>query len=198
MKSCIKQQLTTTKIIAVMFGTMLAMTACEKKLEHAQVDIVDPIRHYYPVVQGEMLAVNYEIENVSDEPLVIQEVQTTCGCLVPKDDLPFVVLPKKKGRLRLSYDTTKNTGEVVHYVWLYGNFTDSAYRELQFDTNVVPPADFTRDYEQVYHERLFGSGTFHDAVNGRSSEKGYYIGDHIDPRTKTKENVQRELDDLAF
>ena len=148
--------------------------SCHKDLQPADVEIVDVDRHYYPVVQGEQLDVNYEIENVSKEPLVIQEIQTTCGCLLPLDKLPIVVLPGKKGHVSLTYDSSKNTGEVDHTVWLYGNFTDSAYRELHFDTNVVPPADYTRDYEQIYREKIHGHRTLHELVNGTSSEKGYY------------------------
>lgn len=173
------------------------LAACDKQLQPAEVEIIDPVRHYYPVVQGEPLAITYEIENISKEPLVIQEVQTTCGCLVPQDLLPLVVLPNKTGKLNLTFDTTKNTGAVEHFVWLYGNFTDSVYRELMFDTNVVPPADYTRDYEEIYHERNHGSRTIKDMVDGLSSEKGYYT-DLGDPRAIFEEEVESEVNSVAF
>lgn len=176
---------------------LLLASGCEKKLEPAQVEIIDPVRHYYPIVQGEQLSVSYEIENTSKEPLVIQEVQTTCGCLVPADLLPLVVLPNKTGRLNLTFDTTKNSGAVEHFIWLYGNFTDSTYRELKFDTNIVPPADYSRDYEQLYHERNHGTRTIKDMVDGLSSEKGYYTNSG-DPREKVKEEFEAEVNSLAF
>lgn len=163
----------------------------------ATVEIVDPQRHYYPVLQGEIMKVSYEIENTSDEPLIIQEIQTTCGCIIPSDELPIVILPKKTGRINLAYNTTKNTGAVDHYIWLYGNFADSAYRELSFDTNVVPPADYTRDYEQLYHEHTTRSGSLRDFIDGFSYEKGYYT-DEGDPRAIERQETQRKADALAF
>lgn len=163
------------KIVRYLLLCLLPVFAgCRKELKPAEVDITDPVRHYYPVIQGEQLDVTYEMENISPEPLVIQEIQTTCGCILPLDDLPIVILPDKKGRIRLSYDSSKNTGQVDHIVWLYGNFADSAYREVRFDTNVVPPADYTRDYEQIYRERVHGQRTLHELVNGTPAEKGYY------------------------
>lgn len=186
------------KYLTAIIALGILFTGCEKELTPVDVDIIDPQRHYYPVVQGENLSVIYELENNSEDPLVIQEIQTTCGCLVPFDKLPIVILPKKKGRVNLRYDSSKNTGAVEHFVWLYGNFVDSTYRELQFDTNVVPPADFTRDYEQIYNERTAGSRTLHELVNGNPSEKGYYTDQAGDPRALEIEERQRKADKFAF
>lgn len=131
---------------------IISLVSCEKELKPATVVIKDPVRHYYPVLQGEMLEVSYEIENTSDNPLFIREVQTTCGCVVPKTDLPIIVLPKKSGFVQVAFNTIKNIGYVCHYIYCYGNFKDTTCVELQFDTNVVPSADYIRDYEQLWHE----------------------------------------------
>lgn len=170
--------------------------SCEKKLELAQVEIVDPKRHYYPVIQGELLGITYDIENTSDHPLFIQEVQTTCGCVVANDEMPIVILPHQLGRVHFTFNSLKNVGFVEHYAWLYGNFTDSLYRELQFDTNVVPPRDYTRDYEELWHDYSRKSPNMKDLVDGKSTEKGYYTGDGIDPRDQFLEESNSFVDDL--
>lgn len=178
---------------------LLLLYSCkEKELEAVDVAIEDPHRHYYPVIQGETLPVIYEVENISDTPLVIQEIQTSCGCLVPADDLPIVVLPGKTGRIRLGYNSIKNTGYVQHQVYLYGNFVDSVYRMLTFDTHVVPPADYTRDYEELWHEQTENGGdrTIRDLVDGNSSNKGYYTDEHGDPRENTRKERQRKADEF--
>lgn len=187
------------KLPVLAAALLLALTSCFKKeLEPVEVTITDPIRHYYPVIQGEILGITYEIKNESDNTLVIQEVQTTCGCIIPTDDLPLMILPKRVGYLRLAYNTIKNSGYVTHYAWLYGNFTDSIWRELKFETNVVPSADYVRDYEQLWHEQTTKTGSMRDLVDGESSEKGYYTPDGTDPRAKQIEERQRELDRRAF
>lgn len=159
--------------------------------------ITDPDRHYYPVIQGEILPITYEIENISDHPLVVQEIQTSCGCLIPFDDLPIMVLPNKKNTIRLGYNSIKNTGHVEHQVYLYGNFTDSLYRLLTFDTNVVPPADYTRDYEVLYHDQAQKAKLkIEDLVDGNSIEKGYYTDDHGDPRENRNREMNEKVDEL--
>ena len=171
--------------------------ACERKLKQVDVEITDPHRHYYPVIQGELLGITYDIENTSDHPLFIREIQTTCGCMFNEDKLPIVILPKQTGKIHFTYNSTKNTGYVEHFAWLYGNFADSLYRELQFDTNVVPPVDYTRDYEELYHKVLTKSNDMKDLVDGHSTDKGYYTDEGIDPRDQNRKETQKKVDKLV-
>lgn len=154
----------------------LNIVSCNKELKPASVIIVDPVRHYYPVIQGDLMEVVYMIENTSPNPLFIQEIQTTCGCVVPRSELPIIVLPYKVGNVALSYNTIKNTGYVKHTVYCYGNFKDSTYIELNFDTNVVPQADYIRDYEQLWHEQNVRSKLKQtkEYIDALSEMKGYY------------------------
>ena len=170
--------------------------SCEKKLKPVEVEITDPYRHYYPVIQGELLGITYDIENTSDHPLFIQEIQTTCGCMFSEDKLPIVILPNQTGKVHFTYNSTKNTGFVEHFAWLYGNFTDSLYREVKFDTNVVPPSDYTRDYEELYHQVMTKSPDLKDLVDGKSTEKGYYTDSGGDPRETNRQETQKRVDDL--
>ena len=185
-------------IISTMAVALVFFACKEKNLKEAQVDIEDPDRHYYAIIQGEILPVTYEIKNTSDVPLVIQEIQTSCGCLVPFDDLPIMVLPTKKNTIRLGYNSNKNTGYVQHQVYLYGNFKDSTYRMLTFDTNVVPPADYTRDYEVRFHEQnQKAKRKFEDLVDGDSNEKGYYTDYKGDIRENTRQERQEKADEMV-
>ena len=170
--------------------------ACEKKLELVDVDIEDPIRHYYPIIQGELLGVTYEIENLSDHPLFIQEIQTTCGCFFVSDQLPIVIPANQKKKIHLNYNSLKNVGYVDHYAWLYGNFTDSLWREVRFDTNVVPPRDYTRDYEQLWHDYEAKTPEMKDLVDGNSTDKGYYTHEYVDPRFENLEETESFIDKI--
>ena len=66
-------------IILFLVGTMVS---CRKKVEPTEVIVEDRIRHYFPVLAGQELKLNYRIKNVGDEPLVISEIQPDCGCIV--------------------------------------------------------------------------------------------------------------------
>ena len=149
--------MTKIKLYFIRFIAMLAMAlavfaSCSKRLKPATVVVSNPVQHLNPVPQGESLKILFEIENTSNNPLFIQEIQTTCGCIVPKNELPIVILPHRIGTVHLSYNTIKNTGYVDHFVYCYGNFDGDNHIELEFDTNVVPRADYIRDYEQLSSE----------------------------------------------
>lgn len=187
------------KFILMLAVLMLAVSSCHKNLRPASVLIVDPVRHYYPVLQGEMMTISYEIENTSNNPLFVQEIQTTCGCIVARNQLPLVVLPHKTTSLHLKFNTIKNTGYVDHFIYLYGNFKDTTCVELEFDTNVVPRADYIRDYEQLWHEQASENGNLRDFVDGMPGQKGYYTEPTgTSPRTRTIERVQDAVDSNSF
>lgn len=184
-------------ILSILSGSVF-MSCHQKELKPVDVKIKNPDRHYYPVNQGEILSVTYEIENPSDEPLVIKEIQTSCGCLIPRDALPIMILPKKTGFIKIGYESIKNSGHVENQIYLYGNFTDSAYRQLNFDTHVVPPSDYSRDYEELYHEKLNRKSALEDFVDGNASEKGYYTDHEGDGRENNRQEIQKKLDSHAF
>lgn len=174
------------------------MSCVKKELKPVKPLIKNPDRHYYPVNQGEILAVTYEIENPTNDPLVIKEIQTSCGCLIPRDELPIMILPKHTGYIKIGYESLKNSGHVENQIYLYGNFTDSTYRQLNFDTHVVPPSDYSRDYEELYHEKIERSGSMADYVDGNTSEKGYYTDHAGDPRENRRKEIQKRADSFAF
>ena len=199
MKSYINKISNLHKAVIIVLATFLLAACAEKQLKPAEVMINDPDRHYYPLIQGDILKVNYEIENISDEPLVIREIQTSCGCIVPSDELPIMVLPNKTGYVKLAYNSIKNMGHVEHQVYLYGNFTDSVYRQLNFDTNVVPAADYIRDYEELWQDQHTKSGgSIKNLVDGSSADKGYYTDKKGSPRDNTRRNRQEKADEFAW
>ena len=128
----------TFKILTLLALSVLLFTGCNKRLKPASVIVVNPVLHLYPIPQGELQKILFEIENTSDNPLFIQEIQTTCGCIVPRNELPIVILPHKLGTIHLAYNTIKNTGYVDHFVYCYGNFEGSDCLELSSTRTSFP------------------------------------------------------------
>ena len=64
---------------------------------------------------------------------------------------------------------------------------------LKFDVNVVPDADYTRDYEQLYKEYNMRNGILEDFVGGKERDKGYYVDSTFESRrTRDKETYGRD------
>ena len=80
-------------------------------------------------------------------------------------------------QFKATYNSIKNVGEVVHRIRIFGNMLPDGRAELKFDVNVVPDADYTRDYEELYQEFNTKNGIVREMVDGKESELGYYVGE---------------------
>lgn len=169
---------------------LFSFIGCKKEVGPTEITVVDSIRHYYPMVLGEELKLSYVLQNKGREPLVINDIHSSCGCILADENNEHIVFPGKDLPLNFIYDSSKNLGHVSHVIRVYGNIKPRGVLELRFDVNVVPPADFTPDYEQTYEKKLKEErkSGLKEAVDGKASQKGYYVDDAnvTDSRTQSK------------
>lgn len=164
-------------LLAALFLTVAGCSSCSRKLDMTQVVVEDSIRHYYPMLQGTELEMVWRIANAGDEPLVLTDIQPSCGCIVADPEDSYVVAPGRELYLKFTYDSEKNSGYVRHTIHLYGNIAPDGVAELVFDTNVVPPALASPDYEERHKTRrefdiMRGVKTL---IDGEESERGYWV-----------------------
>lgn len=131
---------------------LTTLLSCSGRVEPTTVIVEDPIRHYYPILEGDELQIVYDIWNTGRNPLVISEIQTSCGCIT-YDDTKRIVPPGDKERLTFRYDSSKNRGLVSHQIRLYGNFDSQSMMLLEFDVYVVPPSADGTDYEETLSKK---------------------------------------------
>lgn len=128
---------------------ILLLTSCSYEVRPTSVKVEDPVRHYYPIPEGRELAVNYDLTNTGKSPLVISDIQTSCGCIAISERR-YVIPPDTKVTLQFKFHSIKNIGLVKNSIFLFGNFSTGSLLVLEFDVHVVPPSDYTRDYEELY------------------------------------------------
>ena len=58
------------------------LSGCKKKVRPTTMVIKDSVRHYYPIKQGQQLDIMFTITNTGDAPLVISDIQPSCGCII--------------------------------------------------------------------------------------------------------------------
>lgn len=166
---------TLSQILSSAVLTLALFSSCSEKVEPTTVKVKDPVRHYYPVLTGQELVVMYELTNTGNSPLVIREIQACCGCIPDDDNNARIIPPGKNGFIVLRYNSDKNVGLVNQRVWIYGNIQPNGMLELNYDVHVVPNADYTRDYEELYRARMEKEKPVERAVNGTEAQKGYYV-----------------------
>lgn len=153
----------------------LTMAGCGIKNKKTTLQIVDNDRHYYPILRGQKLRVVFPIKNVGKNPFILSDIFTSCGCVVVSKESSIKAIPSgREGNLILEYNSDPNIGYVKQYITLYGNFDSTKQMTITFDVNVVPDAQYTKDYEQLYQENEDKSG-LKAMVNGEENNKGYYM-----------------------
>lgn len=155
----------------------LALTAlsCSERVVYTEVEIIDPVRHYYPILQGKELSIAVEVLNKGRDPLIIRDIQPSCGCITTESLEESIIIPPRRSYIfHLTYDSNKNVGRADHYIRFWGNILPEGWVEMRFDVNVVPDANYHHDYEELY-SNSDNSSTLRHAVDGSPQGRGYYI-----------------------
>lgn len=169
-----------TRHLKLLFPLLILfiISGCGIKDKRTVLEIIDPDRHYYPILRGQELDIQYEIQNIGDNPLFINDIHTSCGCIVV-DKSSFKVLPKGgRGFIRIKYDSSKNIGYVKQFITIYANLEQTQKQEVTFDVHVVPGALYTRDYEELYTEYKEKRAKERSLVDGEENNLGYYVEDY--------------------
>lgn len=199
-------RMTTLCVIAV-----LAL-ACHKRVGPTTLHIVDPVRHYYPLVQGEDLRMSYLIINTGRYPFIIQDVQPASLSIELLQAAPHLIPSGDSLYLNFVYHTDRNIGYVEHKVRIFGNvnlLNDSATvgeAILSFDTHIIRPTLDQSDYEERYWEKRAKDEKI---VDGSRGEQGYYTDEDIlenelndnyefYPNNSRDRQVQRTVEKIPF
>jgi len=173
------------KSILLFLICLLGFFSCSKKVGPTTVKVEDSIRHYYPMVLGDNLELDYKVTNTGVFPLVITDIQPSCGCIIEDKKNEKIILPRKSLLLHFVFYSGKNIGYVHHTIRIFANVKPQGMVTFIFDVNVVPPSENTPDYEEIYKDRVEAeksiSRSMGEKVNGKAYEKGYYIHSPDEP-----------------
>jgi len=166
--------------VLILFSSCTLRKPDIEKVKRTKMEIIDPERHYYPILRGSELTAAYKLYNRGDEPLIIYDVQASCGCIeidypetsIGKDDFGFIIL---------DYDSAKNIGFVEFFVTIVANTEKDIFTTIKFDLNVVTSAHYTQDYEEIYMQRR--KENFGGEVDGDLTQQGYYLDEETQGST---------------
>lgn len=77
------------------------------------------IINYGKINKGSNGERTFVFTNIGDKPLIIKNVQSSCGCTIPKKP-ENPIMPGKKGEIKVSYDT-KRVGGFSKSITIYSN-----------------------------------------------------------------------------
>ncbi|QIY92151.1 DUF1573 domain-containing protein [Chryseobacterium gallinarum] len=88
------------------------------------------------IKKGDKVEHIYEVTNTGKNPLIISEVKPGCGCTAP-DFTKEPIMPGKKGKITLHFDSSSFDGNVQKYADVYANVEKSPIK-LTFTANIQP------------------------------------------------------------
>lgn len=165
------------------FFILLILNGCfDLKNKRTTIVIEDNHRHYYPILRGHELTMEFTIKNTGKNTLILSDIITSCGCITIDKSTVEMIPAGKEGKLIVKYDSNKNVGYVQHFISLYGNFTTSDMKEIIFDVNVVPESLNTKDYEEIYIQeaRKKKKDRFKNFMEHRITSKTYYTDNPLE------------------
>jgi hypothetical protein len=110
----------------------------QKPLSKARIQFTEKQHDFGDLVQGESVTYKFAFQNTGTEPLMILNVQTTCGCTAPewpKKPIP----PGEGGEIVVTFNSAKKMGRVNKIITVYTN-GEKPEEKLKIVTNVLPAA----------------------------------------------------------
>lgn len=136
-------------IAIILSGTFF--TGCKYDIKYIPLSIEDSVRYYTPIRRGQSLRMVYKLKNEGEYPLIIKDIQPSCGCISADKGNEIIVPPEQETFMEFEFETSKNTGSVSHTIRLFGNILPEGEALIKFHTNVVAEAEYLYDYEDLFH-----------------------------------------------
>jgi hypothetical protein len=118
-------------------------TPVQKPLSNANIEFAEKQHDFGDVVKGETVSHNFVFKNTGTEPLIILNVQTTCGCTAPtwpKEPIP----PGESGNILVNFNSTKKIGRQNKIITVYTN-GQKPEDKLKIVCNILPEPNSDSD-----------------------------------------------------
>jgi hypothetical protein len=89
------------------------------------------------IVQGDKVEQVFKFANTGTEPLIITNVQVTCGCTVPKGWPRDPIMPGGKGEITIAFNSANKMGKQNKVVTVVSNAANADGAQISFTANVL-------------------------------------------------------------
>lgn len=133
------------KIVASMLLLGLALAgAAQEAQEEAPVSgpkiyFAETSHEFGDIIQGDKVEHTFTFENTGNEPLILTDVRTTCGCTAPEwPKTP--VAPGASAELKVVFNSAGKMGVQTKTITVMSNAVNSPGR-VRIKTNILPKAN---------------------------------------------------------
>lgn len=109
----------------------------EEPMTGPKISFIEKSHDFGEITQGEKVEHIFEFENVGNEPLILSDVRTTCGCTAPEWPREPIA-PGKTARIKVVFNSAGKMGMQNKVITVMSNAVNNPER-VKIVTNVMPP-----------------------------------------------------------
>lgn len=123
-------------IIAIAFAAS-AFGQTKEKASGPVISFEKNTHDFGDIAQGDQVEKTFKFTNTGTEPLIITNVQVTCGCTTPKGWPREPIAPGGKGEITLGFNSAGKMGKQNKTVTIVSNAVNTDGSQINFTTNVL-------------------------------------------------------------
>jgi hypothetical protein len=93
------------------------------------------------LAQGDKVEYTFKFKNSGTEPLIIANVQVTCGCTTPKGWARDPIAPGQSGEITIAFNSMGKYGKQNKVVTIVSNAVNAEGGQISFTANVLEKKD---------------------------------------------------------
>lgn len=117
-------------------GAAFGQSAVEKK-NGPVITFKTKTHDFGDITQGDKVEYTFHFANTGNEPLIITNVQVTCGCTTPKGWPREPVAPGGEGDITVSFNTQGKSGKQNKPVTVVSNAVNPEGNQISFTANIL-------------------------------------------------------------
>lgn len=115
----------------------LASAQEEEPMTGPKIVFTEKSYNFGDITQGEKVEHVFEFENTGNEPLILSDVRTTCGCTAPEWPREPIA-PGKTAKVKVVFNSAGKMGMQNKVITVMSNAVNNPER-VKIVTNVLPP-----------------------------------------------------------
>ena len=126
-------------LLALTYSFAQEVAPAEDNKPGAEITFEEVTFEFGDIQQGDQVEHIFTFENTGEVPLVLTNVQTTCGCTVPKwprQPIP----PGQKGEIQVKFNSAGKMGKQHKVIKIISN-AKTPISQITITTNILPKKD---------------------------------------------------------
>ncbi len=129
--------------VFTIYGAIAQEVATVEASENGAVMTFEEVKYDFgDIYQGDKVEHIFKFENTGNEPLIITNVQTTCGCTAPNWPRDPVI-PGQESEIKVVFNSAGKIGRQNKVITIISNATNPT-NKVTIVTNILPKKDDSR------------------------------------------------------